>query len=801
MRGGARAPVLLRAWLPACLAAGWLLVPSGCGAKVAALTGAAGGGDPKSDTHPVADGRPGADGAAATDAPAIARPVYDFIANRVHGLEYQGARLVIRAGEPGFCKFIDGGWKTAWLLGQKDEGRDVALAVGLSSTVFVPLDGDGDGAGAAGAGGAAGSSAGPGDRQLTLSLRSLLAGQRLSVFVNEVAAGTVDVSTTFGDVSVTVPAKAWKVGENRVRLTFKTAAPLRGGGRSPAAVARITLGVPVATVVVPPRSALAPENQSLGAVSHRAFHLAGPGRLSFFVQVPRNARLQLAYGAAAAGASVLARVARDGAPARTLFEGPAASSYSDASWDLGAEAERAVRIDLVGRGGATVWAEPRIVVQAPVPAPLPERAFDHIFVWMVDTLRADKVHVFNPKTRVETPNYDAFAAEATRFAWAQVPGTWSLPSHSSILTGVYPSVHGATAHKARLDPQVPFIAELMKKGGYRTGLFSSNGYVSSKWGFDRGWDETRNFIRENLPNGAEYLWRTARTWVDAPGNKAKPNFLYLATVEPHVIYNPKKEFLAHYWKKPYGGPIKPAQSGVQLGYIKSGKLKVDATDKAYLEALHDAEITQSDAAFAGFIRDLKARKIYDSSVVVVISDHGDEFWEHGDVGHAQGVYQELVHIPLIIRAPGVLPAGRVVDVDVEAMDLFPTVLDLAGLPIPPNTQGSSLLPIVQDEIAHSPQVSLTQNLGITRGIKLGRYRLVHGGANKLEIYDERDDPREQTDLAGDHPIALRQLRNVFGLLYANESRWRKRAWGTAANLSEGFYEASPQAFSGDSGNR
>ena len=146
-----------------------------------------------------------------------------------------------------------------------------------------------------------------------------------------------------------------------------------------------------------------------------------------------------------------------------------------------------------------------------------------------------------------------------------------MPSHASILTGVYPNNHKATAHEARLSPAVPFVAEMMKKGGYRTGLFSSNGYVSTKWGFDRGWDQTRNFIRESLPNGADYLWKTTKAWLDLPANKGKPTFLYLATVEPHVIYNPKKEFLAKYWDKPYKGPIKPAISGLQLGQIKIGQ--------------------------------------------------------------------------------------------------------------------------------------------------------------------------------------------------------------------------------------
>ena len=191
--------------------------------------------------------------------------------------------------------------------------------------------------------------------------------------------------------------------------------------------------------------------------------------------------------------------------------------------------------------------------------------------------------------------------------------------------------------------------------------------------------------------------------------------------------------------------------------------------------------------FGNFIADLKKRDLYDSSVVVVVSDHGDEFWEHGDVGHAQGVYQELVHVPLIIRAPGLFPSGKVVEADVEAMDLFPTLLEMAGLPIPPGTQGSSLLPLVQDEVAHSPRAALSQNLAVTRGLKVARYRFIHSGPERMELYDELEDPLEQKNLAATHPIAFRTLRNVFGLLYSFEDRWRKRAWGTAANLNDVFY--------------
>jgi arylsulfatase A-like enzyme len=227
--------------------------------------------------------------------------------------------------------------------------------------------------------------------------------------------------------------------------------------------------------------------------------------------------------------------------------------------------------------------------------------------------------------------------------------------------------------------------------------------------------------------------------MDLPG-KAKPQFVYLAVIEPHVIYNPKKEFLKKYWDKPYTGPIKPVLTGIQLGKIKQGTLKVNDTDKAYLEALHNAEITQSDTAFGVFLADLKAAGLYDTSAIIVISDHGDEFWDHGDVGHAQGPHQELVHVPFMIHAPGLLPAGRVIETDVEAMDLAPTVLELAGIPVPDSMQGQSVLATALDEIAHAPSSSMTQNGTMCARDQVRALSHDPLGPGRIELYDEIEDP-------------------------------------------------------------
>jgi hypothetical protein len=708
------------------------------------------------------------------------RVAVDMLANRVHAILHRGGRMILDAGKVDFYKFVDGGWKGSWILGQKDGNARVAYISGASASFAFPLDADGDGA--------AGKSLS--DLQLSIVMRSVAPNQRLSVFANEKPVTTIEVSKERAAYDMTVPAATLSLGENRIRLTFRNASALAGGKRSAAAIESIELGTarPAPALPAAPRGLPEPAVVDVGGVKKTAISLPEASRLSYYLQLPVKAKLALSYAATQPGVTALVRVVRDGAAPVALFEGPVPQKFSDGFWDLAAVGGQAVRIDLVARGGGIVWAEPRVLVPGSPPPPPPKRTFDHIYVWMIDTLRADKVRVYNPKTNVITPNYDAFAADATRFLWAQVPGTWSLPSQASMLTGVYPNVHKATEHESKINAQLPIAPEIFKKAGFRTGLFSSNGYVSSKWGFGRGFDENRNFVRENLPNGADNLWATAKKWI-LPG-KAKPQFVYLAVIEPHVIYNPKKEFLKLYWDKPYGGPIKPVLTGIQLGKIKKGTLKVNDTDKAYLEALHNAEITQSDTAFGVFLADLKAAGLYDTSAVIVISDHGDEFWDHGDCGHAQAPHQELVHVPFMIHAPGLLPAGGAIEAEVEAMDLAPTLLELAGIAIPDSMQGQSVLGTALDEVAFSPSTCMTQNGSMARGIKSGRYRMIHSGAGRIELFDEIEDPREQVELVGKRPIAVRQMRNVFALQAGFENVWKKRLWGSPARPNEAFYTAN-----------
>jgi hypothetical protein len=164
------------------------------------------------------------------------RVAMDLVANRINAVTHREGHLVIDAGSPDFLKYVDGNWKTSWILGQSDEGKPAALINNISSILFVPVDGDGDGAGGTATGAAIG------DTLLSFTGRALAPKQRLSIFVNEKAVSTLEIDPATKRYDVNVPAGVFKAGENRIRFTFRSAAAVAGGKRSAAAIKSITIG-------------------------------------------------------------------------------------------------------------------------------------------------------------------------------------------------------------------------------------------------------------------------------------------------------------------------------------------------------------------------------------------------------------------------------------------------------------------------------------------------------------------------------------------------------------------------------
>jgi arylsulfatase A-like enzyme len=708
-----------------------------------------------------------------------ARRVLDLITNRPRAHVYRGAFLTLDGG-PGLWKYVDGGWKSSWAVGVRDGERRVALVLGVAGVVRLFDDG------------------GAGDRKLVFTLKPGAPRQSLSLFVNEQPAGNLAIGDDYQRYEVRLPGRLLRAGENALRFHFRAAGELLGK-HSAAAFDELALGP--ADAAPPPPGAPSSSRSALGAAyavagdSRPALATEGAGRFAYHLVLPRDAlRLRAHVGTQGEPTTAVVRVHKDGEAPRELWRGPVARRWQPLEADLATYAGEAVRLELELLG-AGAFAEPTLVAPEPGPSASAEaprgRAADHVIVWMVDTLRADKLSSYNAETRVKTPAFALLAREGARFASATVQGNYSLPSHASLLTGVYPSVHHMTEDTARLDAAVQLVSQTLKEAGRATAMFSSNGYISDKWGFKKGWDGYRNFIRENLPNSADYVWKHARPWLEEQVKAGKKTFMYLLTVDPHVAYNPPAQFLKPYWDKKYGGPVKPLLTAQQLAQIKLGHLKLGPVDKQYLEALYDAEVAQNDSAFAQVVADLKQLGLYDTTALVLVSDHGDEFFEHGSVGHGHSVYQELVDVPLVLRYPPLVPAGVVVPTDIEVLDVAPTLLELAGLPTPPTMQGESLVALARDPAPHMPRPAVSAHGQVLRGVRLGRYKLVTSAA-KTQLFDLAVDPHEQRNLADGaaaRPVALRALRDAFAFEHAYEDVWHKAEWGVASDLKPAFADA------------
>jgi arylsulfatase A-like enzyme len=730
---------------PAALAA---LMATGCGAGASRAPAPA-----SADLQPPAAAAP-------------ERVLFDLIANRPRLHVVQGGALELDPGSPAFWKYAESGWS----LGADGERR-VAEVVGIAGVVHFVVEQ-------------------PASQRIFFRLKPAVPRQALTVLVNDRPVANLALGDGWQSREAAIPAALLHAGENAVRFHFRAAGTL-DGRHSAAAFARI---------------AVAPEGRrdpgalprlgqpyGLGGDVRRALAAQGAARFSYYLVLPSTKlpiRLRFAYGAQSAGAAgqalgVRVRVARDGAAARELWRGEARAGWQSAEVELSALAGEALRLDLELDGGGA-FGEPRLTV--PASAGLDRgprgRPADHVLVWMVDALRADKLAPYNPSTRVETPALAALAREGARFASATAQGNYCLPSQASLLSGTYPVVHTMIDDRARLPPSVHLISERLKAAGIATAMFSSNGYLSDKWGLGRGWDAYRNFIREGLPNSALEVWKAARPWLESQAHAGHRTFLYLATVEPHVSYDPPAELLKRYFPKPYRGPIKPASTAQQLAAIKRGRLALGPVDKEYLQALYDAEVAQSDAALAHVIADLKAMQLWDRTALVVVSDHGEEFFEHGSVGHGHSLYQELLDVPLLVRYPPLVPAGVRVDADAELLDVAPTVLELAGVEAADDVQGESLIGLCGAGAPRMPRPAVSAH-GPLRSLKLGRYKLVTSSA-RASLYDLVDDPREQRPVEASRPIALRALGDVLALERAYEPVWHKPLWGVASDLKPAF---------------
>ena len=440
----------------------------------------------------------------------------------------------------------------------------------------------------------------------------------------------------------------------------------------------------------------------------------------------------------------------------------------------------AVVLLAVASGGAmrlrAAPAPPAQPAAAAAPAGAP-----NVVLFMIDTLRADHLGCYGYHA-IETPHIDALARDGTRYANAFSQASWTRPSVATILTGLYPSSHGAI-HKADILPnRIDTLAEVLQRGGYHTVGFANNANVSQAFNFQQGFDEYHylapdfffhadepaaqlalysvlRLVRErflaryvnvhNYYQPAETVTAEVRHWLDGRGRDPRPFFLFVHYMDAHDPY----------MEHPFNG----------VGYARVANPNPPPAMVEKLRQTYDGSITYLDTHLGALLDDLRARGQYDHTLVVLTADHGEEFQEHGGWWHGTTLYDEQVHVPLLVKPPGAAGSARVVEEMATSLDIAPTVLAAASLKAPEAMQGHAL-PLDGGAAPGRQSVFAEEDLegNVLQAVRTPQWKLITAnpgnprGLAPEELYELARDPGEHRDVTRTATAEAEMMRAELG---------------------------------------
>ena len=392
------------------------------------------------------------------------------------------------------------------------------------------------------------------------------------------------------------------------------------------------------------------------------------------------------------------------------------------------------------------------------PSALPKGAQDKVDVILVsiDTLRADHLSSYGYE-RPTSPFLDELAAEGSRFAYARSASPWTLPAHTTMLTGQLPSTHHVVDDKVQLGQETPFLPELLQKAGWKTGGFVATLYVSKLFGFDRGFDAFEDFDlhteRKNLSGEvtAELVVDRALNWWSEQ-KAGEPVFLFLHFYDVHYSYDPPEPYASMFDRPPNKSDRR------YKNYFHFKKKPLTDAEFEHQIAQYDESIRYVDAQLKRIDEQAKAagRQVR----WVITSDHGEEFGERGSWGHAHTLYAEQLHVPLIISGAGI-PKSEQKGEWVGSHDLAPTIATWAGVEKKLDAEGIDLNPIMSGTKA--PKRAF---LAETTRFKTNRLSLLEDGyrlewdlkSNKRELFAPKTDLLEAKNLAKSEPDRVKALQ-------------------------------------------
>jgi arylsulfatase A-like enzyme len=407
---------------------------------------------------------------------------------------------------------------------------------------------------------------------------------------------------------------------------------------------------------------------------------------------------------------------------------------------------------LVSRSGATA-------------ATVPARP--NVILISIDTLRADRLGTYGCP-RPTSPAIDALARESVVFERAYSHSPKTASSHMSIFTGLYPSAHGVLNWEEggqALSPEIPTLATLLSDAGYRSAATTAGGNVGRALGFQRGFDSYTQHDRGQSLAVAPLALADLASRSRASG---RPFLMFLHTYDVHDPYMPSAAVAKLFVDPAYKGRIVSTPEAVEAAAGSSDWVALhqaywsrvsrrNPADVQRIKDLYDAGIREMDDALAAFFARFRELGLGDDTLLVLVSDHGEEFLEHGGISH-NSVYQEVMHVPLIIRLPGAARGGTRVATRVRLIDVMPTLLQLVGLQAPPGIQGETLVPLLfgtgpaRDRYVFSewPRYG-------ARALQAESWKYVQRRTGD-ELYDLTLDPGETTNVATSHASVVYQAR-------------------------------------------